>query len=113
MSGLYRQGVHRDLDTIRDEYLRLREKILRQLQGSTNAEHSRYLHSELEHINHKLGSLQGFSSAYIQRQEHLKQPVLHLFNFNLFDFTLFLNLLKCLAVYRGCKSHRVQYNLFQ
>ncbi|XP_073704855.1 desmoplakin-A isoform X2 [Garra rufa] len=61
------QGVHRDLDSIRDEYLRLREKILRELEGSTNAEQTHYLRSELEHINTKLGSLQGFSTAYIQR----------------------------------------------
>uniref|UniRef100_A0A8C2B214 Desmoplakin a n=1 Tax=Cyprinus carpio TaxID=7962 RepID=A0A8C2B214_CYPCA len=61
------QGVHRDLDSIRDEYLRLREKILRELEGSTNAEQTRYLRSELDHINQKLGSLQGFSTAYIQR----------------------------------------------
>uniref|UniRef100_A0A671RZ24 Desmoplakin-like n=1 Tax=Sinocyclocheilus anshuiensis TaxID=1608454 RepID=A0A671RZ24_9TELE len=53
-------GVHRDLDSIRDEYLRLREKILRELEGSTNAEQTRYLRSELDHINQKLGSLQGF-----------------------------------------------------
>uniref|UniRef100_A0A8C2FL58 Desmoplakin a n=1 Tax=Cyprinus carpio TaxID=7962 RepID=A0A8C2FL58_CYPCA len=59
-------GVHRDLDSIRDEYLRLREKILRELEGSTNAEQTRYLRSELDHINQKLGSLQGFSTAYIQ-----------------------------------------------
>uniref|UniRef100_A0A672SRJ2 Desmoplakin n=1 Tax=Sinocyclocheilus grahami TaxID=75366 RepID=A0A672SRJ2_SINGR len=59
--------VHRDLDSIRDEYLRLREKILRELEGSTNAEQTRYLRSELDHINQKLGSLQGFSTAYIQR----------------------------------------------
>uniref|UniRef100_A0A673HD28 Desmoplakin-like n=1 Tax=Sinocyclocheilus rhinocerous TaxID=307959 RepID=A0A673HD28_9TELE len=61
------QVVHRDLDSIRDEYLRLREKILRELEGSTNAEQTRYLRSELDHINQKLGSLQGFSTAYIQR----------------------------------------------
>ncbi|XP_050985774.1 desmoplakin-A isoform X1 [Labeo rohita] len=61
------QGVHHDLDTIRDDYLRLREKILRELEGSTNAEQTRYLRSELDHINQKLGSLQGFSAAYIQR----------------------------------------------
>lgn len=75
VSGPYRQGVHRDLDSIRDEYLRLREKILRELEGSTNAEQTRYLRSELDQINQKLGSLQGFSTAYIQRHEHLKQPI--------------------------------------
>uniref|UniRef100_A0A671RZ08 Desmoplakin-like n=1 Tax=Sinocyclocheilus anshuiensis TaxID=1608454 RepID=A0A671RZ08_9TELE len=36
------------------------EKILRELEGSTNAEQTRYLRSELDHINQKLGSLQGF-----------------------------------------------------
>nr|XP_055057436.1 desmoplakin-A-like isoform X2 [Misgurnus anguillicaudatus] len=61
------QGVHRDLDTIRDEYLRLREKILRELEGSTNAEQTRFLRTELDHINQKLGNLQSFSAAYIQR----------------------------------------------
>ncbi|RXN14292.1 desmoplakin-like protein [Labeo rohita] len=82
------QGVHHDLDTIRDDYLRLREKILRELEGSTNAEQTRYLRSELDHINQKLGSLQGFSAAYIQRQAYLK----HFF----FFFVLFLNLLNVL-----------------
>ncbi|XDV26469.1 hypothetical protein PO909_030186 [Leuciscus waleckii] len=61
------QGVHHDLDTIQDEYLHLREKILRELEGSTNQEQTRYLRSELDLINQKLGSLQGFSAAYIQR----------------------------------------------
>lgn len=79
MSGLCFQSVHRDLDSIQDEYLRLREKILKALEGSTNAEQTRYLRSELDHINQKLGSLQGFSTAYIQRQEDLKQPIWHLF----------------------------------
>ncbi|XP_051768745.1 desmoplakin-A isoform X2 [Ctenopharyngodon idella] len=61
------QGVHRDLDSIRDEYLHLREKILRELDGSTNPEQTQYLRSELDIINQKLGSLQGLSTAYIQR----------------------------------------------
>ncbi|KAK9979082.1 hypothetical protein ABG768_012528 [Culter alburnus] len=61
------QGVHHDLDSIRDEYLHLREKILRELDGSTNPEQTKYLRSELDIINQKLGSLQGLSTAYIQR----------------------------------------------
>uniref|UniRef100_A0A672L9J7 Desmoplakin n=1 Tax=Sinocyclocheilus grahami TaxID=75366 RepID=A0A672L9J7_SINGR len=72
------QGVHRDLDSIRDEYLRLREKILRELEGSTNAEQTRYLRSELDHINQKLGSLQGISTAYIQRLSALQALLQHL-----------------------------------
>ncbi|XP_059358499.1 desmoplakin-A isoform X1 [Carassius carassius] len=72
------QGVHRDLDSIRDEYLRLREKILRELEGSTNAEQTRFLRSELDHINQKLGSLQGFSTAYIQRLSALQALIQNL-----------------------------------
>ncbi|XP_051989669.1 desmoplakin-like isoform X2 [Xyrauchen texanus] len=61
------QRVHQDLDTIQDEYLRLREKILRELEGSTNAEQTKFLRTELDYVNQKLGSLQGFSAAYTQR----------------------------------------------
>ncbi|XP_026053799.1 desmoplakin-like isoform X2 [Carassius auratus] len=72
------QGVHRDLDSIQDEYLRLREKILRELEGSTNAEQTRYLRSELDLINQKLGSLKGISTAYIQRLSALQALLQHL-----------------------------------
>ncbi|XP_056326684.1 desmoplakin-A isoform X1 [Danio aesculapii] len=71
------QGVHRDLDSIRDEYLHLREKIMRELEGSNNPEQSRYLRAELDLINQKLGSLQGFSSAYIQRLGALQALLQH------------------------------------
>ncbi|XP_051554188.1 desmoplakin-like isoform X2 [Myxocyprinus asiaticus] len=70
------QSVHRDLDTILDEYLHLREKILRELEGSTNAEQTKFLRTELDYVSQKLGSLQGFSDAYIQRLTAL-QAVLH------------------------------------
>ncbi|XP_051984471.1 desmoplakin-like isoform X1 [Xyrauchen texanus] len=70
------QSVHRDLDTILDEYLRLREKILRELEGSTDAEQTKFLRTELDYVSQKLGSLQGFSDAYIQRLTAL-QAVLH------------------------------------
>ena len=62
------QGTHGDLDAIRDEYLRLREKILRQLEGTAaDSEQAKFLRSELELLNQKLGDLQGLSSAYQQR----------------------------------------------
>lgn len=62
------QAVHQDLDSIHDEYLRLREKIIKQLEGlPADSEQARFLRSELEIINQKLGDLQGLSSAYIQR----------------------------------------------
>ncbi|KAI4903225.1 hypothetical protein NFI96_020509 [Prochilodus magdalenae] len=61
------QGVHRDLDSIRDEYLRVREMVVRQLEGAGDPEQAKFLRSELDLINQKLGSLQGFSAAYLQR----------------------------------------------
>ncbi|XP_063075455.1 desmoplakin-A isoform X2 [Engraulis encrasicolus] len=65
------QGVHHDLDGIRDDYLRLREKILLQLQGA-DPEQAKYLRSELDIINLKLGGLQSFSTAYLQRLSALR-----------------------------------------
>ncbi|XP_076000743.1 desmoplakin-A isoform X2 [Genypterus blacodes] len=62
------QIVHQDLDSIHDEYLRLRERILKQLEGiPADSEQAKFLRSELEIINQKLGGLQGLSSAYHQR----------------------------------------------
>lgn len=62
------QLVHQDLDSIHDEYLRLREKILKQLEGiPPDSEQAKFLRSELEIISQKLGGLQGLYSAYIQR----------------------------------------------
>ncbi|XP_019734471.1 desmoplakin-A isoform X2 [Hippocampus comes] len=67
------QLVHQDLDSIHDEYLRLREKILKQLEGiPPDSEQAKFLRSELEIISQKLGGLQGLYSAYIQRVSALK-----------------------------------------
>ncbi|KAG9333836.1 hypothetical protein JZ751_010053 [Albula glossodonta] len=66
------EGVHRDVDAIRDEYLKLKEKILRQLEGMSDADKAKFLRSELTVINQKLGSLEGFSSSYIQRLKALQ-----------------------------------------
>uniref|UniRef100_A0AAR2LZZ4 Desmoplakin a n=1 Tax=Pygocentrus nattereri TaxID=42514 RepID=A0AAR2LZZ4_PYGNA len=66
------QGVHRDLDSIRDEYLRVREMVVRQLEGAGDPEQAKFLRSELDLINQKLGSLQGFSAAYLQRLTALR-----------------------------------------
>nr|XP_061795113.1 desmoplakin-B-like [Nerophis lumbriciformis] len=67
------QIVHQDLDSIHDEYLRLREKILKQLEGiPPDSEQAKFLRSELEIISQKLGGLQGLYSAYIQRLSALK-----------------------------------------
>ncbi|KAL6104618.1 dsp [Pungitius sinensis] len=62
------QTVHQDLDSIHDEYLRLREKILRQLEGiPADSEQAKFLRSELEIINQKLLGLQGLYPAYHER----------------------------------------------
>uniref|UniRef100_A0A8C4HTW5 Desmoplakin a n=1 Tax=Dicentrarchus labrax TaxID=13489 RepID=A0A8C4HTW5_DICLA len=67
------QTRHQDLDSIYDEYLRLREKIMKQLEGKPqDSEQAKFLRSELEIINQKLGSLQGLYSAYLQRLSALK-----------------------------------------
>ncbi|XP_037131651.1 desmoplakin-like isoform X1 [Syngnathus acus] len=67
------QTVHQELDYIHDEYLHLREKILKQLEGiPPDSEQARFLRSELEIISQKLGGLQGLYSAYIQRVSALK-----------------------------------------
>lgn len=62
------QVVHQDLDSVHDEYLRLRERILKQLEGvPADSEQAKFLRSELDLINQKLADLQGLSSAYLQR----------------------------------------------
>uniref|UniRef100_A0A3P8S5U7 Desmoplakin n=1 Tax=Amphiprion percula TaxID=161767 RepID=A0A3P8S5U7_AMPPE len=67
------QNVHQDLDSIHDEYLRLRERIIKQLEGiPADSEQAKFLRSELEIINQKLGGLQGLYSAYIQRLSAIK-----------------------------------------
>uniref|UniRef100_A0A3Q3FTX0 Desmoplakin a n=1 Tax=Labrus bergylta TaxID=56723 RepID=A0A3Q3FTX0_9LABR len=67
------QTVHQDLDSIHDEYLRLREKIIKQLEGlPADSEQAKFLRTELEIINQKLVGLQGLYSAYTQRLSALK-----------------------------------------
>ncbi|KAM7400562.1 hypothetical protein PAMA_004985 [Pampus argenteus] len=67
------QTVHQDLDSIRDEYLRIRESLTKQLEGTpADSEQAKFLHSELEIINQKLGGLQSLYSAYLQRLSALK-----------------------------------------
>jgi len=60
--------VHQDLDFIHDENLRLREKIMKHLEGiPADSEQAKFLRSELEIINRKLGGLQNLYPAYHQR----------------------------------------------
>ncbi|XP_034411002.1 desmoplakin-like isoform X2 [Cyclopterus lumpus] len=67
------QVVHQDLDYIHDEYLRLREKIMKQLEGiPADSEQAKFLRSELEIISQKLGGLQGLYPAYHERLSALQ-----------------------------------------
>ncbi|XP_076829268.1 desmoplakin-A isoform X1 [Brachyhypopomus gauderio] len=66
------QGVHHNLESIQEEYLNLRDTVLRQLEGSGDQEQTKFLRSELDLINQRLGSLQGFSTAYLQRLTSLR-----------------------------------------
>uniref|UniRef100_A0A3Q3K4W4 Desmoplakin a n=1 Tax=Monopterus albus TaxID=43700 RepID=A0A3Q3K4W4_MONAL len=67
------QAVHEELDSVYDEYLRLREKIIKQLEGlPADSDQAKFLRSELEIINQKLGGLQGLYSVYLQRLSALK-----------------------------------------
>ncbi|XP_071231699.1 desmoplakin-A-like isoform X2 [Salvelinus alpinus] len=67
------EGIHHDLGGVRDEYLRLRERVLRQLEGTAaDSEQAKFLKKELDLLNQKLGDLQGLSSAYLQRLSYLR-----------------------------------------
>ncbi|KAG7524700.1 desmoplakin isoform X1 [Solea senegalensis] len=67
------QTVHQDLDSIHDEYLRIRERITKQLEGlPADSEQAKFLRSEQEIINQKIGMLQGLYSAYLHRLNALK-----------------------------------------
>ncbi|XP_055738458.1 desmoplakin-A-like isoform X1 [Salvelinus fontinalis] len=67
------ESIHHDLDGVRDEYLRLRERVLRQLEGTAaDSEQAKFLRKELDLLNQKLGDLQGLSSAYLQRLSYLR-----------------------------------------
>ncbi|XP_017277924.1 desmoplakin-like isoform X2 [Kryptolebias marmoratus] len=67
------QSVHQDLEALHDDYLSMREMITKQLKGiPSDSEQAKFLRSELEIINQKLGGLQGLYAAYVQRLSALK-----------------------------------------
>lgn len=74
------QGAHQDLESIYNEYLHLREMITKQLKGvPADSEQAKFLRSELEIINQKLGGLQHLYSVYIQRCDIFGQQFFVLF----------------------------------
>uniref|UniRef100_A0A3Q2WE10 Desmoplakin a n=1 Tax=Haplochromis burtoni TaxID=8153 RepID=A0A3Q2WE10_HAPBU len=67
------QAMNQDLDSIYDEYLRLREMITKQLEGiPADSEQAKFLRAELDVISQKLAGLQDLQSTYLQRLSALK-----------------------------------------
>ncbi|XP_071262706.1 desmoplakin-A-like isoform X2 [Salvelinus alpinus] len=66
------ESVQRDVDSIREEYLRLKERILKELENMTDSDKATFLHSQLGLINERLGSLDECSAAYLQRLRALR-----------------------------------------
>lgn len=61
------QSVQRDVNSIREEYQRLNEHVLKELEGMTDSDKATFLRSQLSLINERLGSLDECSAAYLQR----------------------------------------------
>ncbi|KAM4548895.1 desmoplakin-B [Odontesthes bonariensis] len=66
------EKVQWDVESIRDEYLRLRERILKELEDMNDSDKAQFLRNEIGVINQRLGSLESSSSAYIQRLRALR-----------------------------------------
>lgn len=59
--------MQQDVDMMREEYLRLKERIMKELEGMKDSDKAQFLRSEIGIINQRLSSLEGSSSAYLQR----------------------------------------------
>ncbi|KAM7387759.1 hypothetical protein PAMP_023977 [Pampus punctatissimus] len=66
------ERVHYDVEIIREEYLRLKERILKELEGMTDWDKAQFLRSEVDVINQRLASLESSSSSYLQRLRALR-----------------------------------------
>uniref|UniRef100_A0AAQ4QV92 Desmoplakin b n=1 Tax=Gasterosteus aculeatus aculeatus TaxID=481459 RepID=A0AAQ4QV92_GASAC len=66
------QTVQRDVQSMHDEYLRLKEQILMELEGMNDSDKAQFLRSEIGVIDQRLGSLESSSSAYLQRLQALR-----------------------------------------
>ncbi|XP_041862192.1 epiplakin-like [Melanotaenia boesemani] len=66
------ETVQREIDSMREEYLRLRENILKEVERTNDADKAQFLRSEIGVINQRLGSLESSSSAYVQRLRALR-----------------------------------------
>ncbi|XP_040041127.2 desmoplakin-B isoform X2 [Gasterosteus aculeatus] len=66
------ETVQRDVQSMHDEYLRLKEQILMELEGMNDSDKAQFLRSEIGVIDQRLGSLESSSSAYLQRLQALR-----------------------------------------
>ncbi|XP_041696127.2 desmoplakin isoform X3 [Coregonus clupeaformis] len=66
------ESVQRDVDSIREEYRCLNERVLKELEDMTDSDKATFLRSQLSLINERLGSLDGCSAAYLQRLRALR-----------------------------------------
>ncbi|CAL8238421.1 unnamed protein product, partial [Merluccius merluccius] len=65
--------LNQDLDSYHDEYIRLRERIQKQLHGiSAESEQAKYLRSQLEYINMRIVDLRSLNNVYFNRLSSLK-----------------------------------------
>ncbi|XP_034003437.1 desmoplakin-like isoform X1 [Trematomus bernacchii] len=66
------ETVQQDVHSMNEEYVRLREQILKELEGMNDPDKAQFLRSEIEIINQRLGVLESSSSAYLQRLQALR-----------------------------------------
>uniref|UniRef100_W5N627 Desmoplakin b n=1 Tax=Lepisosteus oculatus TaxID=7918 RepID=W5N627_LEPOC len=66
------EAVQGEVDSIYDAYIKLKETILRQLQGLNDPDKEKFLQAELAFINQKLGGMRSFSSSYLERLKALR-----------------------------------------
>nr|XP_033936274.1 desmoplakin-like [Pseudochaenichthys georgianus] len=66
------ETVQQDVHFMNEEYVRLRQQILKELEGMNDPDKAQFLRSEIEIINQRLGGLESSSSAYLQRLQALR-----------------------------------------
>ncbi|XP_034738397.1 desmoplakin-like isoform X4 [Etheostoma cragini] len=66
------ETVQRDIHSMREEYLRLRASISKELEGMSDSDKAEFLRSEIRVIDQRLDSLESSSSAYLQRLQALR-----------------------------------------
>ncbi|KAM9761643.1 desmoplakin-B isoform 2-T2 [Menidia menidia] len=66
------ETVQYDINSLRNEYLRLKERITKELEDMKDLDKAQFLRNEIGVINQRLNSLEGSSSAYIQRLRALR-----------------------------------------